>query len=328
MESGITVKGQKTSSQTSKEGSSQMKFNIRVPASTSNLGPGFDTLGLALDVYNEYRFNTEVSGFSYTANCNFKYIPSDKELPWDKNNLVYRSFDYLFKKEGKETPAVKIHLEADIPFSGGFGSSSTAIVAGLMAANRIMGDPYDKESLLKIGAQIDGHPDNICPAILGGFVVCVYADNRLSYINLPWDDNLFFVAIIPDFQLPTAKARAALPAEINHKDAVFNVGHSSLLVAAVAAQDTEMLKRAFKDKLHQSYRANSVPGMQYVLDAGIEAGAVGTMLSGAGATLIAVVESEQAAQAVAQAMQSAWMLNGINSEIKMLKAEAEGAKII
>ena len=252
----------------------------------------------------------------------------DADIPNSKENLVYRSFDYVFKKEKKETPPIKIHFEAGIPTSGGFGSSSTAIVAGIMAANHILEKPYSTEDLLRIGTQLDGHPDNITPAILGGFIVCVYAQAEHNYVKLPWNDDLFFVAITPDFKVPTAKARAALPAMIKYEDAIFNIGYSSLLVAAVAAKDTEMLKKAFKDRLHQSYRARLVPGMSYVLDIGVEAGAVGTMLSGAGSTLIAVVDSEKTAQTVGAAMQAAWLQSSIKSEYKFLKAVNEGAQIV
>ncbi len=315
--------GIKTEDRTSAQDEvAQMQFTVKVPASTSNLGPGFDTLGLALNIYNEYSFDTNTDKFEYTTNTEEEVIPKSKE------NLVYRAFDYLFRKHRDETPPVKIHFERNIPLTGGFGSSSTAIVAGLMAANKILNSPYNKEQILKIGTQLDGHPDNITPAILGGFMICVYADQKLEYINLPWDEKLSFVAITPDFKLPTAKARAALPAKLNYADAVYNIGHSSLLVAAVAAKDTEKLKVAFKDRIHQAYRASLVPGMQYVLDAGLEAGAVGTMLSGAGSTLIAVVESEQIAKTVASAMQSAWLQSDIESEALFLKAEPDGAKII
>ena len=303
-----------------------MNFTVKVPASTSNLGPGFDTLGLALNLFNEYTFSTD---FEEKTDTELIYSSSlfSEDLPATKDNLVYRSFDYVFKKEGKLTPPIKIHFNAGIPLTGGFGSSSTAILAGIMAANEILGKPYDTKQILRIGTQLDGHPDNITPAVLGGFVVCVYADSEHNYIKLPWSKDLFFVAITPDFKVPTAKARAVLPPQINYQDAVFNVGYSSLLVAAVAAGDTKALKKAFKDRLHQSYRASLVPGMSYVLDIGLESGAVGTMLSGAGSTLIAVVDSMEVAKTVAAAMQAAWKQSSINSEYRFLHAAEEGARI-
>lgn len=301
---------------------SNLKFTVKVPASTSNMGPGFDTLGLALDIYNEYTFDTDTEDFVYSSNID------EDTVPWNKENLVFRAFDYLFRKERKSTPAIKIHFDAKIPLTGGFGSSSTAIVAGLIAANKLLDSPYNKDQILRIGTQLDGHPDNVTPAILGGFVVCVYADQKLHYINLPWHEDLSFVAITPHFKLPTAKARAALPAQVNYADAVYNIGHSSLLVAALATKDTETLRAAFKDRMHQAYRANLVPGMQYVLDAGVEAGALGTMLSGAGSTLIAIVESDEIAKTVASAMQAAWLQSSIDSKVHYLKAEPNGAQII
>ena len=299
------------------------KFSVKVPASTSNLGPGFDVLGLALDLYNRYDFEItgETGELAYSSNL------SPEAIPYSKDNLVYRAFDYVFKKENKTSPSVKIHFDAQIPTTGGFGSSSTAIVAGLMAANQILGNPYDQNKLLKIGTQLDGHPDNITPAIAGGLVVCIYANSNHHYVKLDWDQNLFFVAITPDFKVPTANARSILPTQVDFPDAVFNIGYSSLLVAALAAKDTEVLKQCFKDRLHQRYRAQLVPGMRCVLDSGVEAGAIGTMLSGAGSTLIAVVDNQQVAETVGLAMQSAWLQSSVKSEIRYLRAVDNGASI-
>ena len=227
-----------------------MKFSVKVPASTSNLGPGFDTVGLALNLYNPYDF--ELTGkyneFFYSTN-----LPGDV-VPATKDNLVYRSFEYAFRKLSQPTPGIKIHFDAGIPTTGGFGSSSTAILAGLLAANKILGDVFSPEELLKIGTQLDGHPDNITPAYLGGLIVCNYANRELNYIKLEWDQSLFFVAITPDFKVPTADARAVLPRLVNFEDAVFNVGFSSLLISALATKNTEVLKKCIKDKHHQQYR--------------------------------------------------------------------------
>ncbi len=330
-----------------------MQFTVKVPASTSNLGPGFDTLGLALNLYNEYQFSTEGIASPAARNedspaviaseakqsldessaiLDYSSNLSPEQVPYTKENLVYRSFDYLFKKNKLETPDIKIHFEAGIPITGGFGSSSTAIVAGLMAAAKLLeakGIHYNQEDILRLGTQLDGHPDNITPAIVGGFVVCVYANKELSYIKLPWNQDLFFVVITPDFKTPTAAARAVLPQKINFSDAVHNIGFSSLLVAAVASQNTEILKRTFKDKLHQENRATLVPGMQYVLDTGLEAGAVGTVLSGAGSTLLAIVDNKQTAITVGEAMQTAWIQSaGIKAEYRFLRALDHGAELV
>jgi homoserine kinase len=301
-------------------------FSIKVPASTSNLGPGFDTIGLALDLYNVYSFETvdsdDNSSLTYSSNL------SEDEVPYSKDNLVYRAYEYLFTRESLKVPSVKIHFEAGIPTTGGFGSSSTAILAGLMAANKILGDKFDQEKILKIGTQLDGHPDNISPALLGGLIVCIYANKELNYVKLPWDQNLFFVVLTPDFKVPTAKARAILPSMVEFQDAVFNVGYSSLLVAALASKNTEVLKQCFKDRLHQHYRAQLVPGMEYVLDLGVEAGAIGTMLSGAGSTLLAVVDDEDKAHTIGKAMQTAWLQSSVKSEFRILRAVEKGAYFV
>ncbi|MDA1021413.1 MAG: homoserine kinase [Cyanobacteria bacterium] len=300
------------------------EFRVKVPASTSNLGPGFDVIGLALNLYNQYQFKVldkKNSELVYSSNI------TESEIPYSKDNLVYRAFDYVFKKEQQETPSIQIHFEADIPTTGGFGSSSTAIIAGLMAANEILGNPYDQKKLLKIGTQLDGHPDNITPAIVGGLVVCIYADSQHRFVKLDWDQSLFFVAVTPDFKVPTANARSILPSHVEFQDAIFNIGYSSLLVAALATKNTEVLKQCFKDRLHQHYRAQLVPGMQCVLDSGVEAGAIGTMLSGAGSTLIAVVDNQKTAETVALAMQSSWLQSSVKSQIRYLRAIEQGAVI-
>ncbi|MDA0772109.1 MAG: homoserine kinase [Cyanobacteria bacterium] len=300
------------------------EFRVKVPASTSNLGPGFDVIGLALNLYNQYQFKVldkKNSELVYSSNI------TESEIPYSKDNLVYRAFDYVFKKEQQETPSIQIHFEADIPTTGGFGSSSTAIIAGLMAANEILGNPYDQKKLLKIGTQLDGHPDNITPAIVGGLVVCIYADSQHRFVKLDWDQSLFFVAVTPDFKVPTASARSILPSHVEFQDAIFNIGYSSLLVAALATKNTEVLKQCFKDRLHQHYRAQLVPGMQCVLDSGVEAGAIGTMLSGAGSTLIAVVDNQKTAETVALAMQSSWLQSSVKSQIRYLRAIEQGAVI-
>lgn len=301
------------------------KFSVKVPASTSNLGPGFDAVGLAMNLYNEYSFEPiedSSEKFIYSTNLEQGQVPENKE------NLVYRAFEYLFKKESKAIPSIKVHFEAGIPTSGGFGSSSTAIVGGLFAANKILGDKYTQEQLLKIGTQLDGHPDNISPAILGGLVTCVYADSELNYIKFDWDHKLSFVVVVPDFKVPTAKARSVLPAKVNFQDAVHNIGYSSLLIAALAEKNTDVLKKCFKDKLHQQYRASLVPGMRCVLDVGKEAGAIGTMLSGAGSALIAVVDDKAIAETVASAMQTAWLQSGVKSKCMFLNAVDQGAEIL
>lgn len=303
----------------------EKSFTIKVPASTSNLGPGFDVLGLALDIYNEYSFEiSDAADFEFTADVD--------GLPSGKDNLVYKSFAHLVQQSdqsGAQVPGLKVQLKAGIPLCGGFGSSSTAVVAGLMAANEVLDKQYSEAELLKIATELEGHPDNVAAAILGGFVICTQADGS-ACLKRPWLKALKLAVLVPNTSMPTQKAREALPKQVDFRDALFNVSRMGALIAGIDSGDLDVFRsgEVFQDRLHQSYRAALVPGMTEVLRVGNESMALGAMISGAGAALLVISDSQDILEQSSKAMQEEWAKHDIQAEIKYVNANDSGAQVV
>ena len=264
------------------------KIHVRVPASTANLGPGFDALGMALGLYNEIEVELAVNGLSLTAEGE-----GAEKLQWlGSRNLVARSITETLQKLGVSADGVRIRMLNRIPLSRGLGSSSAAAMGGVAAAAALAGATLTPEEMLDLALPYEGHPDNITPALLGGLTVSTVVDGRVCCVKLPVPMSLKAVAVIPDFRLPTAKARGALPAMVPRTDAVFNVGRVALFLAAMQAGRLDLLCEATRDRLHQPYRAPLVPGMEEVLKEGERAGALACFLSGAGPTLLALTTED------------------------------------
>lgn len=259
-------------------------IKIRVPATSANMGPGFDSLGIALSLYSTYYI--EASDTFGITGCEEKFRGTD--------NLVYTSMKRLYDETGirPENENCKINICADIPPSRGLGSSAGCVAAGLMAANILSGANLTKDELLEIGTMIEGHPDNITPAFLGGMTVAVGGGGKVTYqkINIP--SSLRFCAMIPDFRLDTSKSRSVLPDMIKRQDAVYNASRSAMLVAAFSNNDLTVLGEAFGDKLHQNYRFGLIPDSQLIMDEAIRNGAHACYLSGAGSTIMAVIDEK------------------------------------
>ena len=255
----------------------------RVPATSANLGAGFDCLGIALDLYNDVAllpdrpFRVEVLG------------EGSDTLPRDRSNLAARTVLRFFEILGRPSPSFQLRLTNRIPLTGGLGSSSTAIVGALLVANRLAGDPLGPDELLRLAVEIEGHPDNVAPALLGGLVLSVIADGRVVTARIPVPPDLRGVLFIPSFTISTRDARRRLPRRVSLEDAVFNIGRSSLLVAAMTTGRLELLRVATQDRLHQPYRQVLFPAMPLLFDAALKAGALGVWLSGAGSALMALV---------------------------------------
>ncbi len=262
-----------------------MKNNglIRVPATSANLGPGFDCLGLALDLYNEieYEILEEEGAFELSIQGEGK-----ESLSQAKDNLLYQSFERACKAMDKRPPGVKVKQINRIPLSRGLGSSSAAIVGGLVMANEIAGNPLSNDDLLKLAVEIEGHPDNVAPALLGGFVISFKEKNDIIAKKIDVPQSLAATVIVPEFQLSTKESRQAIPANIPLEDAVFNIGRASLLVASLMGQDYKMMSYALADKLHQNYRAALVPGLLEIIERARQMDIIGTALSGAGPSMI------------------------------------------
>ncbi len=296
-----------------------MEIRLRAPGSTSNLGPGFDALGLALTVYNRILVRT-VSG----AHRRMRVTGEGAgQLPVDETNLFFRSADTAARRAGRSLPGLEVEMHNGIPLSRGLGSSSTAIVAGVYAANLLMGEPLSESALLDLATELEGHADNVAPCLLGGLVICSYEDGRVESIRALPPPELRAVVAVPRFELKTEAARAALPEQVPHRDAVFNVGRACLVTAALMSGNLLALKSAMRDRLHQPYRASLVPGIDHVLDAAEEAGALGACLSGAGPTLLAFATDD--APDIAAAMKNAWAQQEIQADTDVLRVDRDGA---
>ena len=306
---------------------SERSVRVRVPATSANLGPGFDALGIACTLYNEMTLTlTHEPGLHISARGEgAAYIPGDER------NIVWKSIQYLLERAGRvdEFQGARIRMSNRIPLSRGLGSSATAIVAGLTAANALIDSPFSRDDLLQLATDIEGHPDNVAPAIYGGFTVNTVTDGHVECFSFLPRIFLRIVVMVPDFYLSTKSARQVLPSEVPMKDAVFNISHAAMMVAALARGSEKHLENAFADALHQNYRAPLIPGMFDVFAAAKRAGAYGAALSGAGPCLIAFVpEHRKCTEEVAAAMQEAFRAYEIEARPLHLRLDTKGARVL
>ncbi len=297
------------------------EVTVRVPATTANIGPGFDCLGAALTLYNQFKFTLaekttiEVIGDESTG------------LSLSADNLLYQSFLKLYQQIEQSPPLVKIEIEINVPLARGLGSSATAIVGGLVAANHLAGDPLTQPQIRDLAISIEGHPDNVVPALLGNCQLSVSSQaSHWQISQIPWHSEIIPVLAIPDFQLSTEKARSVLPLEVSRQDAIFNMAHLGLLLRALETGNQDWLRTGLQDRLHQPYRQSLITGYHNVSLAALEAGSYGLVISGAGPTLLAL-SSPSFAVNVALAMQDAWQQEGINTKTLILSLDSQGAKI-
>lgn len=295
---------------------------VKVPCSTANLGPGFDTLGMALSLYSWIEMSVaEKTSFQL-------YGEQMNGLPRDKSNLIYKVAQMVFKEAGVSVPELSVSMYTDIPLARGLGSSATTIVGALVAANALIGEPLTDDKLFQMATELEGHPDNVGASLFGGIVVSAWDGERADYVRLAPPPKLETLVAIPAFQLATEKARHALPLQISMADAVYNVGRSSLLVAALASGELGLIRHAMKDRLHQPYRAALIPGMTAILERAADFGALGAALSGAGPTLIAFVASDcRDKQALEKFLLDTLKQEGIEAETLWLAPCAGGPQI-
>lgn len=258
-------------------------IKVRVPATSANIGPGFDTLGIAFNLYNEFEFSEDAKEIKFYG---------FKEEYSNEDNIVYKAMKTCFDKCDYKPKGLKIGLiKEEIPISRGLGSSSTCIVAGLLGANQIMGNPLSIEELFRIGVEIEGHPDNIAPAFFGGMVVSVVEDKNVFYNKIDVKEGISFLALIPDFELSTSLARKVLPNDVRFKDAIYNISRVSLMISAFANGKYELLKYSCKDTMHEKYRSHLIKNYDLVYNKCISLGALSCFLSGAGPTIMAIIKS-------------------------------------
>jgi homoserine kinase len=258
-------------------------FEVRVPATSANMGPGFDCLGVSLNMYNRYFFE-EIEEGLIIEGCDDKFK--------NKDNLIYVSMEKCFKKTGYKIKGIKIIIESSIPVSRGLGSSAACIAAGIFAANEISGNVLSERELLEIATEIEGHPDNIAPAILGGIVVSVLEDEKIIYSKVNINKDIKFCALIPEFTLSTEEAREALPNTIDYKKGVYNVGRVALMISALNNGELDLLKYACKDSLHEDYRAKFIHDFYDIKSKCSELGSLAVFLSGAGPTIMVMLEND------------------------------------
>ncbi len=294
-----------------------MRVQVTVPATSANLGPGFDALGLALALHNEVvaeeadRVSVRVEG------------EGAGRLPTHEGNVVARGVRLAYDAAGRPFRGCALQCRNRIPTARGLGSSAAAWVGGLVAGNALLGSPLSKEALLSLAARAEGHPDNVAAAIFGGLTVsCVTPDGVIA-VSLPVPPDLRWVALIPELTSATAEARAVLPASVPREDAVFNVQRVALLLAGLQTGRTSALVAALDDRLHQPYRTKLFPWMPDVVSAARAAGALGCVLSGAGPSLLAVVVGDGAA--VARAMEGALSRAGFGGTARALDVDTAGA---
>lgn len=258
-------------------------IEVKVPATSANMGSGYDSIGIALNLYNIIKMEE--------SDCIDISDVSGADIPMDENNLIYQCAKKVYDICGKPLKGMKIIEQCDIPQTRGLGSSSACTVAGILGANALLGNPLDRESMIDLAANIEGHPDNSTPAILGGFCVALLEYGKVWSVRVPMNGKVEFITFIPDFELSTEKARAALPKTIAHHDAVFNLSRAALLAGSLTTGKLENLGVAVGDCLHQPYRFDLIPDGRELVHAAKAMGALGTFISGAGPSIIAVVDA-------------------------------------
>ncbi len=290
------------------------RVTVRVPATVANLGAGFDVLAAAVGIH------TEVT-VARTATPSVR-VPGPG-VPQDTSNLIYRSAEAVGAVVGY-CGAFAVEAQLSIPTHSGLGSSAAAIAGGVVAANRLLGERLDDSQILRLAADIEGHPDNVAGALFGGVVVVSRNGEAYHWTRILPSVSLSVVLAVPALEVPTLAARSLLPAQVSREDAVFNLGRATLLVAALAQGREDLLRYALDDRLHQSYRAPLVPGLEQVIAAAGQAGAHGAVLSGSGPTVAALAPPAVAA-AVGGAMRQAFADAGVESQVVMTTIEQRGA---
>ena len=296
---------------------------VDVPATTANLGPGFDCLGAALDLNNQFQLKVLEGGAE-----RFELIIESKEgshLRGGPDNLVYRAAQRVWREVGMQPIALEARVQLAVPPARGMGSSATAIVAGLMGANALAGEALGKEKLLELAIDIEGHPDNVVPSLLGGLCMTAKAaSQRWRVVRCEWINSVKAVVAIPSIRLSTSEARRAMPKAIPISDAVVNLGALTLLLQGLRTGNGDLISDGMHDRLHEPYRWRLIKGGDQVKAAALEAGAWGCAISGAGPSILALC-SEDKGQAVSRSMVKAWESAGVASRAPVLNLQTSGS---
>lgn len=292
---------------------------VRVPATTANLGPGFDCLGMALDIWNTVRLETGGSGVTVSGE-------GEGSLSLSRDNLVFQAAARLFRAIGEPAPQLKLTCQNAIPLGRGLGSSSAAAVGGLVAANALCENPLLPNEVLALAVEMEGHPDNVTPALLGGCQIVVQDGEDLVTSPVALAHDLWAVLYIPSQQMPTQQARGLLGPTVSRSDAVFNMGRAALLVNALSTGNLSLLRTATQDRLHQPARGVLFPAMARIIRAALDAGAAGAFLSGAGSTILALTVDRE--MTVGYEMADMADKAGVPGDLKVTKVSALGAHVV
>lgn len=311
------------------------KVKVRVPATTANLGPGFDVLALALRLYNTVEM--EVKSGKSEKKLQIDIVgEGEKDLPRDRRNIVYRAAKLVFDRFHFAPGTLYIRLINRIPLARGLGSSAAARIGGLVSANRLCGERLSREEILNLAAEIEGHADNVSAAMVGGLVVCCIFSakgkkgKRIEIMKLNPPQNLSCVVCVPNFQIMTKRAREILPKTVRFEQAVFTSSRVAMLLASLINRRYDFLRMAMEDRLHQPYRRRLVKGMELVFKEALQAGALGVSLSGAGPSILAFTTSSprSCAEEVGKAMRKAFARHKVESRYLVLDIDKQGTKIV
>ena len=301
-----------------------MKILVKVPATTANLGPGFDALGLALDLWNEAEFTpTNDKQISLTIEGEGRAT-----LATNMNNAIVEAALQVYELAGKRCNGMQIHCVNRVPLGSGLGSSSAALLTGMLGANAMLGEPFSGEEILKLAIETEGHPDNVAPAMLGGLVASIIHDSHVVSLRLTLTGQerpIYITVVLPDFDFPTKQARAILPKQIERRDAIYNISRAVIVTEAFRLGDLDMLGEAMTDKLHQPYRIPLIPGAQDAMDAMKRGGASAVALSGAGPSLIAF--SSKRETTIGEVGRRAFAQAGLAARVFQLKISRKGAHV-
>lgn len=299
---------------------------IRVPGSTSNLGPGFDCFGLALKLYLTVRA-TAAPGASEPCRVQTTGAKENETLPRNAANLIYRAMAFAARREGVSLPPVELGVHNEIPLASGLGSSAAAIVAGIKLCSLITGHEIGDETVQNYATEFEGHPDNVTASIQGGFVIsCVGSDRTVVAARFDWPSHIRAVVVSPHSQLPTHVARAALPRTVSRSHAVYNLQRTALFTAAVAQQKYDLFWEAMRDQLHQPQRESLVPGLAEALALPRMGGLLGVALSGAGPSILALVDDRH--EEIGARIASCFSARQIDSTIRTLEVDNDGCRLL
>ncbi len=286
-------------------------IKIQIPGSTSNIGPGFDCLGIALDIYNTFTFE-EADGV-HISGCPDAYCNED--------NLTYRAFQFAMQQLDKSFRGVAIHFASDVPISRGLGSSSTCILAGILAANAMADNALSKEQIIDMALTFENHPDNLSPALYGGMTASIVSDGHVTCEPVPLKDDLLMVAFIPNFELSTEKSRAVLPKQLSYTQSIYNTSRTAMLIAALMQGHYQLLRQACDDALHQPFRKPLIAGFEKIENLAYHFDAYTVFLSGAGPTIMAFFDaSNEQLDEMATQLPENW-------QMRVLRVATQGARV-